>query len=281
MTKKELLKINVLYDYEHGLDDADVEMANKYINYIESTRDKKHPQTGDIIRYTTKYGDFYAKAHIDNQNDENSFAVCLSPYIPFISSINEGLKLSTSGGPWKSVKTCDLKYIGTAKKMFCDFGSCGWCANGAVNFEATVNVWEYTENDLLYGEYTTEYYKKMSIRKLDEPSDFGYMIIGEGVAFKDEKDYQAFLKTYKAKVFTNPNPKTETIFMYKEINQLLSFNEWEQLKNCQIDTRLCNGSIITVKVQYNDCNKTVTVYRYSNCFEKADEIANKPYILNR
>lgn len=271
-------KINGLYHIEHGITKNDIKMAENYIDYIEKTRSDKIPKVGDIVKYTTEYGDYYGRALISANNGANEIQICEQPYVPFICSTdNDDMSLSVSGGAFTHTNKSNLKYLGKEKRQFCDWGSCGACGNGAVKFEAEVSVWEYKKPNE-YGEYSTKDYNKMYIRKLEKPTD-GYIIFGDGIAFETEKDYQAFLKTYRAKEFDNGY--NTVIFYYKEENYLISKEEWQKLEDCQIDTRLCNASIITVKVKYDEENKRIKVYRYKNSFKSEEEIANKPYILNR
>lgn len=271
-------KINGLYHIEHGITKNDIKMAENYIDYIEKTRSDKIPKVGDIVKYTTEYGDYYGRALISADTGENEIEICEQPYVPFICDTNNNdMKLSVSGGAFTHTNKNNLKYLGKEKRQFCDWGSCGACANGAVDFEAEVSVWEYKENNM-FGEYSTKYYNKMYIKKKEKPIN-GYIIFGDGIAFETEKDYQAFLKTYRAKEFDNDY--NTVIFYYKEENYLISKEEWQELEGYQIDTRKCNASIITVKVKYDEENKRIKVYRYKNSFKPEEEIANKPYILNR
>lgn len=271
-------KINGLYHIEHGITKNDIKMAENYIDYIEKTRSDKIPKVGDIVKYTTEYGDYYGRALISANSGANEIQICEQPYVPFICSTNnDDMSLSVSGGAFTHTNKSNLKYLGKEKRQFCDWGSCGACGNGAVKFEAEVSVWEYKENNM-FGEYSTKDYNKMYIRKLEKPTD-GYIIFGDGIEFETEKDYQAFLKTYRAKEFDNGY--NTVIFYYKEENYLISKEEWQELEGYQIDTRKCNASIITVKVKYDEENKRIKVYRYKNSFKSEEEIANKPYILNR
>lgn len=271
-------KINGLYHIEHGITKNDIKMAENYIDYIEKTRSDKIPKVGDIVKYTTEYGDYYGRALISANSGANEIRICEQPYVPFICNTNNNdMSLSVSGGAFTHTNKNNLKYLGKEKRQFCDWGSCGACGNGAVKFEAEVSVWEYKENNM-FGEYSTKYYNKMYIKKKEKPIN-GYIIFGDGIAFETEKDYQAFLKTYRAKEFDNDY--NTVIFYYKEENYLISKEEWQELEGYQIDTRKCNASIITVKVKYDEENKRIKVYRYKNSFKSEEEIANKPYILNR
>lgn len=278
MDNENFYKINGLYHIEHGITKNDIKMVENYIDYIEKTRSDKTPKVGDIVKYTTEYGDYYGRALISANSGANEIEICEQPYVPFICNTNnDDMSLSVSGGAFTHTNKSNLKYLGKEKRQFCDWGSCGACGNGAVKFEAEVSVWEYKKPNK-YGEYSTKDYNKMYIKKKEKPIN-GYIIFGDGIAFETEKDYQAFLKTYRAKEFDNGY--NTVIFYYKEENYLISEEEWQELEGYQIDTRKCNASIITVKVKYDEENKRIKVYRYKNSFKPEEEIANKPYILNR
>ena len=283
MTLEELKQINTLYNQKYELDENDMKLANQHIKNIENSRNNKIPQIGDILELTTKHGDFYENAHIDGYNRENDkLEICQKPYTPSIVDSSHGLSLSTSGGIWQTVPRRKLRYIGKRQKLFWFWGSCGPCANGGIDIIATVNVWRYEEPESFFGKYSTEFYNKLNFRFLEKPTVFGYTILGSGEAFTTKKDYEIFKKTYRAVAFPSPYVSSaETIFIYKEIPHYIKKEQWDNLKDCQIDTRICNGSIITVKVKYDDENKKIDVYRYSNHFEPDEEIAKCPYILNR
>ena len=292
MNKKqinELLKINKRFLYTHRvITGNDIKNIEHLQSLIELTRDETTPKAGDIVKLTTEHGDYYGTALISNvwgepTDNDIEFEVCECPYTPFMGRYDEktqNIKMSVSGGSFHNFKRNMFQYAGKGKRKFCDWGHCGACGDGAIDFFATVNVWEVKENNR-FAPYTTEKYNKMYIYKLDKPSDYGYIIKGDGIAFKTQKDYEAFLKTYKAKEFKGYYNNQTIIFCYKEENFYLTKEEWNKLEKCQIDTRLCNGSIITVKVKYDNRNKKIKVYRYSNRFEPEEEIANKPYILSR
>lgn len=284
MNIEELKKINQRYLGTHyEIIEKDIKNINHLINLIEFTRDDTTPKVGDIVKYTSEYGDYYGGALISGIWEDSEIEICESPYTPFFTCYDvdaKNIKISVSGGSFHNFNKKMFRYIGKGKRKFCDWGSCGPCADGAIDFYAMVNVWEVKQENK-FAPYTTENYNKMYINKLEKPSDFGYMILGEGIAFKNEKDYNAFLKTYRAKEFQGYMENQKVIFYYKEENCYISKEEWEKLKDFEIDTRQINGSIVTVKVKYDNKNKKILVYRYSNRFEPEEEIANKPYILNR
>ncbi len=273
-----LSEINDRYikEGEHVITQGDVDMANRYVRLIEKSRSIAEPKIGDIICLTDKYGDYYPNAHIDWTDDKKVY-VCEQPFTPFIF-LDENqircykLRCNTSGGGWRYIPKAELKYIHKMKKRFCDWGSCGACAAGAVEFEAWVSVWEYKEPDSLYGNYSTKNYDKFSIDYCVD--EFGYPRDGspyryffKSFALRDKTEYDAWLKTYRGVEFKNKRrPNQITVFAYKKKEVLINKYDWDGL-NYPIDTRLCNASIIPVKVDYDDNNHIVTEYRYTNRIE--------------
>lgn len=285
-TLETLLPLNGSYHQEHRLNQSDVDMANKYVETIENSRSEQQIQVGDIVEYTTKYGDYYKNAHIESfdKYEDNMWHICEQPYIPFIGLNKDGNNIycSTSGGAWTNIPNT-LKYLGKRKKLFKDWGSCGACGNGSVCFEAEVNVWEYKEPNALYGEYTTKDYNKQYISYcVDEcgnpKNGSQYRYFGNGIAFANKDDYNAWLKTYRSVEFKGNWKNQTVVFGYREDNKLIRKDEWYKL-NLPIDTRLCNG-INPCKVEYDDKNHIIKVYRFTNRGE-LDWKRYKPYELVR
>ena len=146
-TKESLTKINQSYDY---IQDKDVDMANAYQALISASRSDFTPQAGDVaIDIKGKYH------HIDKVENEymkrGTVSLCESAMIPFISATTNDarvkIRLSTSGGPWSSVKIEDytFKKVDTREKAFKFFGIAGSRANGAVMLQSVVNVWQLSE----------------------------------------------------------------------------------------------------------------------------------------
>lgn len=133
-----LREINARFCGSHILINYDVDKANMYVELIENTRSEKIPSVGDCVRYTNEYGDYYGAAHIEKA-DVNEVYICERPYTPFIHEYDGRISCNTSGGAWTHLPTRELKYIGKIKKRFCDWGNCGGCADGAIDFIAEVS----------------------------------------------------------------------------------------------------------------------------------------------
>ena len=146
-TKETLTAINQSYDH---IQDKDVMMANAYQSLIGASRSDFTPQAGDILEDMD--GKYH---HIDKVENEymkrGNISLCESAMTSFISaSTNDSrvkINLSTSGGPWSSLKIEGHNFTRIAKntKTFKFFGIAGSRAGGAVRLQAEVNVWKLSE----------------------------------------------------------------------------------------------------------------------------------------
>ena len=267
--KESLAAINARFLGEHRIHVSDIELANRWVKIIEESRSLDRPVIGDIVRLTTKYGDYYQRAHIDAIDGEGNASVCEQPYVPFIRELPVGFCVSTSGGTWQHCYTSRMKLVGQEPKRFCDWGNCGACKDGAIEFEAIVNVWEYTDPVPHFGEYTTRDWAKryVSIRKSEDEYGYRYIITSSGgtadTAFRTEEEYKAWLLTYKAVEFKGHWPNQFVVFLYKTENHLISKDEWDALP-LPTDTRLMNASILTIKYRYDDEAHIIHEYRFDN-----------------
>ena len=227
-TIESMIKINPIYHANHRIQQADANIANKYVEIVEKSRTDDKIQVGDIIELTTSYGDYFKNAHVENFNSEkNEWNICERAAIPFISSpIKENnIRCLTSGGPWSNVPN-NLKLISKRKKEFMVFGFSGACANGAIYFEALVNAWEYKQPNPLYGEYTTKNYDRYYISYIVE--SFGDYKTGEYVCFTNSftfpttANYEAWRDTFRGVEFEGGSPNQKVVFVYKRIEKLIT-----------------------------------------------------------
>ena len=248
----------------------DVDHINDLVQRIESSR-KGVPTHGDLVLITDDWGDYYPRAHIESVT-EDCLHICAIPYIPFVCDTDVGLCFTTSGGPWDFYKETDLKYVGKDLKYFCDWGHCGPCGDGAINFQAEVNVWEYTAPNLKYGNYTTKDWDRHIIHWTEKSYGFGYHYSGDGIAFKTEHEYFAWLATYHGVEFEGDSfdgGSTYVVFTYKQNCHYISRQEWDEL-SLPTDTRMMNCSIIPIKYRIDDDNHIIHEYRYTNRVENND-----------
>lgn len=281
-TLETLKEINTRFECDHILHKSDVDMANNYVKLIENSRSDIVPRVGDRVRYTNEYGEYYGRAHIE-QVEDNRIYICENPYVPFIWQKDHGIACQTSGGAWSHIPLGEFKYLGKELKTFCDWGSCGACANGAVEFQAEVSVWEYINPNNRYAPYTTKDYDRQFIRYVVD--QFGnpvngsnYRYFGDGIAFATDKDYQAWLRTYRGIELQGGYENQKVVFLYREKCYYITKDEWDAL-DYPIDTRMCNG-IIFVKVKYDDENHCIHTYRYTND-GSANWRTHKPYMIAR
>jgi hypothetical protein len=263
---KEYLEIiNGEFLGEHyEITENDVIMCQKYVDFIEKTRDEKHPKVGDILMYTNEHGDFYKSAHIDKIYEDGSAEICEQPYVPFIgyAKDNKNIVCSTSGGAWAKLNSKEFKYVGKKLKKFCDWGHCGACAHGAIDFTASVNVWEYKANNK-FGEYSTKDYKKQYIRFLDkeqmEQRNTQYSILGDGIAWETTEDYENYKKLFNGVEFEGYWKNQKVLFTYKEKTMRINNFQYEMLplKSYVI---LDNGSKYMAKVAKDNDSKTIIIF---------------------
>ena len=194
-----LKTLNVLYDREHWLTQEDVDMANRYVELIERTRSETTPQIGDRLIYLSRHGDYYGNALIDSMDEKKGLlSICEQPYVPFVWQSADNIRLSVSGGAFHHVKTDDLKFNGWTEGAFKDWGHCGSCAHGAVTFTAKVPQWIYREPEPLYGDFTTETYRRFYLHKDLEARNLYQSL---DIAFHNEEDFRQFLQDYEGTVF--------------------------------------------------------------------------------
>ena len=257
-TKETLTAINDRFCNAHypGITDSDLAMANDYVRLIESTRSIETPKTGDRIRYTNKYGDYYECAHVDYVEDGVA-NICEQPYVPFISKNRngDGINCSTSGGAWTNIPVNKLTYVGIEEKTFCDWGHCGACADGAVQFKAHVSVWEYNENEQ---PYSTKTHNKMYVYYKDKADEYGYRFTGESIAWRNELEFQAWLETVKGEVFKGNWDNQIIVWYWKQKEVHVSPAEYEAL-DLPEDVMLMNG-YRRCKRKYDEANHIVTTY---------------------
>lgn len=245
-----------------NITDYDVDMANKNVGAIERSRSKLSPMPGDIVRYTNKYSKYFHHAHVESVCNGEAY-ICEEPYIPFVSCGDTGVRCVTSGGSWVCIKTEKMHLIGRDKKLFNDWGHNGPCADGAICFEAYVNVWEFISDEVKFGTYTTKDWDMRYINERKSPDEYGYLYVGDGIAFKTEKEYLAWLLTFNGVEFKGPLDGQIVVFTYKRAPHLVDEAGWHGLE-LPTDTRRINGGTQTIKYFVDHDSHIVHEYRFSN-----------------
>lgn len=241
-TRHQLKVINGSYHSEHTVTISDVKKVNDTIRVIENSRSKETPQVGDIVQFTNKHGEYYAKAHVERTGNE--LYICEQAYIPFVSIDGidgNRVSTSTSGGAWSDIPS-NINYVGTKKKLFKIWGHSGACANGALDFQAEVSVWEYTEGE---HEFTTRTHDKfyVDISKSDK-QEYKYKISGSyKTAFRTDEEYQAWLKTYHGVEKDGAWGNSKIVWTLKQESSCIPIEEYLQIENAIVDSELSNGII--------------------------------------
>lgn len=293
-TLESLKEINNRFCRSHEMTEYDVEKANEYVELIENSRSKLESKIGDMIQYTNEYGEYFEKAHIDEIYEDGELYICERPYVPFVgvNENNNGISCSTSGGAWEYLSKEKLTYVGKSKKRFCVWGNCGACADGAVEFEADVNVWSYTSSENKFiskitgNLYTTKEFNRMIIHyyanEYGQPKDGSEYIyfgrLNNGV-WKSDKELQAWLRTFRAEVF-EWGKNGMFVWYWKNEDHHVTPTEFENLKLPE-DTILKNARILRCKRKYDEDTHTVHTYYVwywdepDKDFYKATEEQNK------
>lgn len=259
-TLKTLSEINQRFLSAHyELLQTDVDKANKCIELIEKSRTTERPMRGDIVRYTTENGEYYAHAFIESIHDGQAYiAESSSVYACANEKFEDGFSCQVSaGGAFHYIPVDHMVYIGTEEKRFWHFGHCGGCADGGIDFYATVNVWECNLNK---GRYSTKTHNKYYIYYDPEPEKrkSPYHFTTNGKAWKTKADFQAWLRTVRG-VVEPSETKLFVVWTYKQAEHHCSPEEYEDL-NAPEDTFLMNGSIRRCKRIYDDKHYIVHTY---------------------
>lgn len=257
-----LIEINPLYHAQHTLIQSDVDKANKLIEFIEKTRTQSVPQIGDIVEFTSEYGDYYENAHIETVS-ENEIYICEKPSVPFIyTGLSENrLSTSTSGGAWTYIPK-NLEYVGTKEKLFKDWGHCGACGNGAIQFRANVNVWRYIKGN---SKFTTKTHDRFFVYVSEKPDPYKYTISkcsGNYIAFRTDKEYNAWLKTFHGIEEVGPRGN-KIVWTFKQEELCVPLIEYLKVSNAIIDSTMCNGTIQECKRIIEE-NKITTYLPHQN-----------------
>lgn len=237
----------------------DVEIANDYINLIRNSRSAYIPVIGDIVRYTNKYGEYFEHAHIDVV-DEKEVYICYhaNSCIYRSHSMKEGFRLSTSGGRWEYIPINKMRYVGVQKKRFWFFGHCGACADGGINFQASVNVWECDLNEQPFSTKTHDCYY-INCSKENERARYLYRDVINHKSWETKKDLNAWLRTYRGVIFSGNYDGQIIAWTYKEKVHHVSPKEFDTINGVN-DVEMVNGSRMMCKRVYDDEHFIVHTY---------------------
>lgn len=262
-TPEILSKINQRFLSAHyELTESDVEKVNTCVELLEKSRTPEKPMPGDIVQYTDEHGNYYSSAFIEKvENNKAYIAEHANAYLDLNEEFETGISVFVSaGGAFHYIPLEQMIYTDKqTKRRFWHFGHCGACADGGIDFYATVNVWEC---DLNEERYSTRTHDKHYISYDPEPDKFGgnYQFVSDKhKAWKTEEDFQAWLRTFRGVVEPGNWKNQLIVWTYKNIEHHLSPEEYEDL-NVPEDTFLMNGSIRRCKRVYDDKSYIVHTY---------------------
>ena len=264
-TLETLSKINKRFLSAHyDIWQTDVDKANTCVERIEKSRTSERSMPGDIVRYTDEYGYYHSHAYIEKIWDEEAYiAESASVYCYPDEEEENGFRVYVSaGGPFHSIPLKKMTYTKEQEEQrFWHFGHCGGCADGGIDFFATVNVWEC---DMNKERYSTRNHNKYYVFYDPHPEkhDSNYKFsssITKSYAWETEIDFQAWLRTFRGVVQPGNWENQLIVWTYKNIEHHVSPDEYEAL-NALEDTFIMNGSIRKCKRIYDDENYAVHTY---------------------
>lgn len=253
-----LLPMNRSYDHEHHLNQEDVNMVNDLVAHIERTRSSRQPRIGDRVVYISKDGDWYGNALIEKFKG-GACSLCLDPYTPFIWKSPLGIGCSVSGGPFTSVPTAELHFVGWTEECYKDWGHCGACGNGSVTFKARVAQWSYRAPNPIYGDLTTETWRKLYITKRELP-DSPYLYHGDGFTLRDNAEFDQFVQNFEGKVFAGYGENQFVVWCYRDVLQPLSQKEWDALDAPVSSRRIYNAEQPVKVVKKHSTHERICYY---------------------
>lgn len=252
----DLEKINARYLGSHVITDFDLEMVEKYQCYIsELHNNNNNLQVGDLVE-----GAYYAGAYpyqfgiVERIYDDGTIGVCYQPMIPFVyyDESKKCLSLSVSGGPFGNHKKEEFELVTDSdERLFCRFGSCGACANGAINFKAPVRRWRIP--------YVWK--SKTFVNEITDTTnwDNAYTIyirgdeFGNKAAFRNRKQLDEFLQRYGLSMSEECSWSTGRKWRLSHNFSQKYFWKLEELpENVKHTYGMCNGSLVDCYIQVTE-----------------------------
>ncbi len=262
-TLETLSKINQRFLSAHyELTESDVEKVNTCVELLEKSRTPEKPMPGDIVQYTDEHGNYYSSAFIEKVEDNKAYiAEHANAYLDLNEESETGISVFVSaGGAFHYIPLEQMIYTDEqTERRFWHFGHCGACADGGIDFYATVNVWE---SNLNKERYSTKTHDKYYISYDPEPDKFGsdYQFRSDKYkAWMTETDFQAWLRTFRGVVEPGNWENQLIVWTYKNVEHHVSPEEYEDL-NAPEDTFRMNARIRRCKRIYDNKNYTVHTY---------------------
>ena len=150
MTRDELLEYgrNREFDRLYGLTDWDLQMVEEVIEIHRKRSKPGRVQAGDTVICSNPEGTkVYKNGLVEmlNPYGKTGAYVCVQPYVPFMG---EELTVSVSGGYFVRIPFDKLEYVGREARLFREWGNCGPCKSGAVEYPVEVNVFRCVSEEI-------------------------------------------------------------------------------------------------------------------------------------
>ena len=258
MLLKELERLNPrgVSEYGASLNETDLKIANENIRLY--ARKPEELKVGDIVELTDEYGSYYPRALVAEMEDDEVH-LCEHAYIPFTS--HNPNYISVSGGAFQWYKKSELVYKGRTETLFCDWGHCGGCANGAINFPIEVNLWECKADVKFSTKDFTRYYISDRGEKENAEDEYRYSSWNPTIAWTNNEELSAFCilnKAFIEKEQIGRNPCKVWTWKVKE-QYWLEDSEVLAMEGVH-DFETMNGRVRNVCYVYHEDTKTINKY---------------------
>ena len=144
--------------------------------------------------------------------------------------------------------------------MLCrEISAIGAIAEPAATELAEVPLWEFREDDPLYGDFTTEKWRKIRLYK-DAECRNGDLYRGDCISFRTEKEFRQFLSDYEGTVFAASDPKSVIVWCYRDERAAVSQEEWNAFEAPVTERRIYNAAQPVKLVKDHGLHTTVCYF---------------------
>lgn len=249
-TLETLSLLNVPQNEYYGVTMEDVQKVNQLMDFIQKTRSQTTPKEGDLLIYTSKDGSYVHNALVGSFTPLG-LNVAVRPFIPFVTPVKDGIDCKVKYFTSTYIPVEKIKYVGKDDRIFKIWGHRGVCE---MYFQAEVSVWEYSEPDPLFGDFTTKNWRRLFFYKMDEGENCIYK--GDFVTFQNQEAFDNYVKTYHGTVFKGRSENDIILWCYQDVVKEIPLEEWNKLK-APTQVRNIWGVPITVKMCKNDANHQI------------------------
>lgn len=221
---------------------------------IAQTRSAEIPKCGDIVQYTNRFGDYNANASL-KENTDGTITILKMGRHDLLCADKTGITFYDSTQQGLTILKSQLRYLGSKEKSFRLMRTDK--ADDTMPFKTTVSVWEYTEPNPVYGEYSSRDWCKAIVPDWSSNDSDSYFWGGTHfVRYSDKEDW---LRYIRGVMFDGKIPGQKVIFHYRERFKPISKRKWDNTM-LPVSSRLLGGQKMPCKFSYDNNSRIVTIY---------------------